>query len=214
MKRWLITFAATFAALTLGLMAYNILLDPFGVFGDRVLDWYAYDMTMNPRVAKIAYLNQHMEDYDSFIVGNSKSSSLPTQRLNEALDASFYCMTWYGSDILDEYEIIRYLADSRTVRNIVLSVDLQDAMTFDHEADPIKDNMHCRVDGSSPLTFYGKYLLANPAYGWEKLQAWRQKDYLTRSNAVYIPELGCYNKQIRDATPIGDMEEYLAFENN
>lgn len=53
LRRWLLLFFAVvlcFAALWL---ACNVLVDPFGVFGDRLMHWYAYDMTMNPRVAKI-----------------------------------------------------------------------------------------------------------------------------------------------------------------
>ena len=31
---------------------------------------------------------------------------------------------------------------------------------------------------------------------------------------MYTAETGCYNKQKRDATPIGDMADYLELENN
>ena len=39
---------------TLILFGINMLVDPFGVFGDKYLDFYAYNMNNNPRVAKIA----------------------------------------------------------------------------------------------------------------------------------------------------------------
>ena len=60
---WLRIFFGVLLGGTLLFMAYNFILDPFGVFGDRFLNWYEYDMTMSPRVAKIAYLEQHHENY-------------------------------------------------------------------------------------------------------------------------------------------------------
>ncbi|MBR1659580.1 MAG: polysaccharide deacetylase family protein [Oscillospiraceae bacterium] len=214
MKRWLFIFAGTVLACSALMAAYNVLLDPFGVFGDRLLDWYAYDMTMNPRVAKIAYLDAHHRDYDSYVVGSSKASSLPVDALNRYLDASFYNMTWYGGDLQDEARVVRYLADHYSVKHLVLTVDLQDASDIGYETDPIKGNMHCKPDGSNPVAFYGRYLFANPAYGLEKLRAYCNRGYLMRSDAVYVPETGCYNKQLRDLSPIRDLESYLAAENN
>ena len=194
--------------------AYNVILDPFGVFGDHILNWYAYDMTMNPRIAKVAYLDMHYEEYDSYIIGSSKASSLPVNELNEYLDASFYNMTWYGGDLKDESQMIAYILENYRVKNIILTVDPQSAVLFDDSSDPIKGNMHCKVEQSSALQFYGRYLFANPAYGWEKLTSYLSRGYLISADEVYNPETGCYNKQRRDASPIGSMAEYLAYENN
>ncbi len=214
LKKWLLLFFAAIAGCTALLMACNVLVDPFGVFGDRLLDWYEYDMTMNPRVAKIAYLDKNYEKYDSYVVGSSKSSSLGVETLDRYTGASFYNMTWYGGDLVDERDLVRYLIEHYTVKNIVLAVDPQDADMFNTEADPIKGNMHCKVDGSSPLMFYAKYLLANPGYSWDKLAAYTQRGYLLHPSAIYVARTGVYNKQLRDATPIGAMPEYLALENN
>ncbi|MBR1497830.1 MAG: polysaccharide deacetylase family protein [Oscillospiraceae bacterium] len=214
LKHWLISFFA--AALGVAALAagWNLLTDPFGVFGDRLLDWYAYDMSMNPRVAKIAWLDAHHGDYDGYVVGSSKASSLPVEDLNRYLGGSFYNMTWYGGDLRDENQLVHYLAEHYTLRRLVLCVDLQDASAIGYEDDPIKGNMHCKVDGSAALPFYGKYLFANPAYGFEKLRALGNRGYLMTADAVYVPETGCYNKQLRDISPIGNMEDYLALEQN
>lgn len=193
---------------------YNVILDPFGVFGDPVLDWYEYDMTMNPRVAKIAYLDRNYKNYDSYVIGSSKASSLSVTELNEYMDASFYNMTWYGGDLADEAAAVRYLVENYTVKNLVLAVDPENAASYGTETDPIKGNMHCRADHSSALWFYGKYLFANPQYGLDKLAAYRRRGYLTQPEAVYIAETGVYNKQRRDATPIGELSAYLELENN
>ena len=101
-KKWIAVFISTVilvGALTAG---FNALVDPFGIFGDVLFDWYAYDMTQNPRVAKIAYLDRHHEKYDSYIIGCSKTSSYSTEALNEYYGgASFYNMLMYGGDMYD-----------------------------------------------------------------------------------------------------------------
>ena len=214
LHHWLAVFllAALAAALLVG--AWNLILDPFGVFGDPVLDWYEYDMTMNPRVAKIAWLERHSADYDAYVIGSSKASSIPVEKLNEYTGRRFYNMTWYGGDLLDEAYLVSWLLDNCRVRHIVLCIDPQDAVWYGTQEDPIKNNMHAKADGSGLALFYLKYLAANPAYGLEKLKALGRRGYLMNADAVYIAETGVYNKERRDNVPIADMASYLERENN
>ena len=214
LKKWLLLFFASLLVCAALLAGFNVLVDPFGVFGDRVLNWYEYDMTMNPRVAKIAYLDRHYESYDSYVIGSSKASSISVHELNEYMDASFYNMTWYGGDLVDEQALVHYIIEHYTVKNIVLTVDPQCAALFNTGGDSLKEIMHCRVDGSSAPRFYARYLFANPEYNFDKLAACLKQGYLQQPAAVYTAETGTYNKQVRDATPIGDLSEYLALENN
>ncbi len=214
LKKWILVFLITLLGCALLFAAYNYVLDPFGVFGDHFLNWYAYDMTMNPRVAKIGYLDQHYRQYDSYVIGSSKASSLPVEELNAYMDASFYNMTWYGGDLADENDLVHYLVENYHVKNIVLAVDPQNADLYNTESDPIKGNMHCKVDHSSALRFYFRYLFANPEYGYDKLTTYLQRGYLMQTDVVYLAQTGVYNKQRRDATPIGEMSEYLALERN
>jgi len=84
------------------IFGFNFILDPFGVFGDKFLNFYAYNMNNNPRVAKIAYLETHHEAYNSYIIGGSKSSSLSPTLLNNYFEgSSFYNMLMYGGDFYD-----------------------------------------------------------------------------------------------------------------
>lgn len=214
LKKWLLLFFSALLGCAALLAGFNVLVDPFGVFGDRVLNWYEYDMTMNPRVAKIAYLDRHHESYDSYVIGSSKASSISVHELNKYMDASFYNMTWYGGDLVDELALVHYIIEHYTVKNIVLTVDPQCAALFNTGGDSLKEIMHCRADGSSALRFYARYLFANPEYNFDKLAARLKQGYLQQSAAVYTAETGSYNKQVRDATPIGDLSEYLALENN
>lgn len=49
-----LTVAALAAAVVV--MALNVYADPFGAFGDRFLQWWSYDETLSPKVAKLNYL--------------------------------------------------------------------------------------------------------------------------------------------------------------
>lgn len=209
-KGWLVLFALTVVLLGLGLGLFNILTDPFGAFGDRVLDWWSFNETNNPRVAKFSYLEEHHEEYDSYIIGCSSTSSFPKEQLDEYLDANFYNLIMYGADLLDVEQYVRYLLDHYTVKNLVLNVYVGNAQRYDVESDPLTDSMPWQVDGSSPLAFYARYLFADPRYGWDKLQKLRTDSVIQDVHDVFDVESGAYDKSRRDVEPVGDLASYLA----
>ena len=110
-KKWLVMFAVTVLLIAVLLCTYNVLTDPFGVFGDPLMNWYSYNITNNPRAAKIAYLDEHYEDYDSYIIGCSSTSSFPVDAFNEYLDAKFYNLIMYGADMLDVEQTDDYIIE-------------------------------------------------------------------------------------------------------
>ena len=209
-KKWLAAFFGTVLLLAVLVMGFNFWTDPFGAFGDHFFQWWSYDETMNPRVAKISYLDQHHDQYDSYIIGASSSSSFPTEQLNTYFDASFYNLVMYGADMLDVEQTCQYLVDHYTVKNLVVSVYIHNAQVYHVEQDPLTYNLHWKVDGSSPLLFYAKYLLSNPRNGWTKLQRLQTDPYLQQSYLVFDQQTGAYDKSRRDVEPIGDLESYLA----
>lgn len=208
--QWLAAFAATVLGLALLWMGFNIVTDPFGAFGDRFLHWWSYDETMNPRVAKLSYLEQNHEKYDSYIIGSSSSSSWPAEALNEYFDASFYNLIMYGADMYDVELTSRYILQHYEVKNLVVSMYIHNAEIYNTEPDPMTYNLHYKVDGSSALEFYGKYLFANPQFGAEKLKKLATDGYLQQSYAVFDEETGAYDKSRRDVEPIGDLDSYIA----
>ncbi|MBQ1384309.1 MAG: polysaccharide deacetylase family protein, partial [Firmicutes bacterium] len=119
-KKWLALFAFTVILLAAVYAGFNFVTDPFGAFGDRFLHWWSYDMTQNPRVSKISYLEQHKDEYDSYIIGSSASSSFPIDELNEYADARFFNMIMYGSDMLDVEQTARWLMENCEVKNLIL----------------------------------------------------------------------------------------------
>ena len=136
-KRWLACFLATVLLLGAAVVGFNYWVDPFGVFSHKSLEWPSYEMTINPRTAKITYLKDHHQDYDSYILGCSSTSSFPVESLNSYLDASFYNMIMYGADMLDVEEQAFYLVENYEVKNLVVNVYLDNAKDYNTEPDPL-----------------------------------------------------------------------------
>ena len=208
-KKWLIRFACTALALVMLFAGFNILTDPMGVFGDPLFDWYSYNMTNNPRAAKIAYLDEHHGEYDSYIIGCSSTSSFPVDAFNEYTGASFYNMIMYGADMLDVEQISAYLIEHYTVKNLVVNVFLLNGAIYDQESDNILSNQHAKTNGENPLTFYSRYLFLDPRYGAAKITSKIKDTYLNQTFDVFNVKTGTYDKRKRDAEPIGSTEAYL-----
>lgn len=209
-KKWVLVFLATVLVLAVLLAALNLAADPFGAFGDELLSWFSYDETNNPRVAKFTYLEQHHDDYDSYILGCSSTSSFPVDAFNEAFDASFYNLIMYGADMRDCEKIAQYLIGHYEVKNLILNVYLDNGLTYDEESDRLTKNLHYKEDpDTSALSYYTRYLFADPRYALAKLKALRTDTILPQTFDVFDERTGCYDKRVRDAEPIGSAERYL-----
>lgn len=209
-KKWVLVFLVTVLVLAALLAALNAAVDPFGAFGDRLLSWFSYDETNNPRVAKLTYLEQHHDEYDSYILGCSSTSSFPVDAFNEAYDASFYNLIMYGADMRDCEKIARYLIGHYEVKNLILNVYLDNGLTYDEESDRLTKNLHYKEDpDTSALSYYTRYLFADPRYALAKLNALRTDTILPQTFDVFDERTGCYDKRVRDAEPIGSEERYL-----
>ena len=209
-KKWVLVFLVTVFVLAALLVGLNAAVDPFGAFGDRLLSWFSYDETNNPRVAKLSYLEQHHDEYDSYILGCSSTSSFPVDAFNEAFDARFYNLIMYGADMRDCEKITRYLIEHYEVKNLILNVYLDNGLEYDEESDRLTKNLHYKEDpDTSALSFYTRYLFADPRYALAKLKALRTDTILPQTFDVFDERTGCYDKRVRDAEPIGSAERYL-----
>lgn len=207
-KRWLAIFCLV-AVLT-GAMyaAFNMAVDPFGVFGDRLLNYGEYNMTQNPRVAKMAYLESNHEKYDSYIVGCSKASSYPIEILNAYTGCSFFNLFAYGGDMADEEKMAAYVIENYSPKNIVVALGPEAAYKYDFESDNLKDNLYWKVEDKGAFRFFLKYAFLHPSYSAEKLISYFNRSYLSATGAVFDTETGAYNKTVRDSIPIGSLEDY------
>ncbi len=208
-KKWCKMFIFSVLLVTCLYAIFNVLVDPFGVFGDRILDWYSYDMTNNPRVAKTAYLDKHYNEYDSYIIGCSSTSSFPVQDLNKYFNANFYNLIMYGADMLDVEKTSEYIIENYKVKNLVLNVYITNGSKYDEEEDNITRNLHERVSKEFPINFYGRYMFLNYKYSLAKINAKLEDTYLTKPFDVFDVTTGAYDKKVRDVEPIGNFEEYL-----
>ncbi len=209
-KKWVLTFLLLALVLVLGLAAFNYVTDPFAAFGDKFLNWFSYDETNNPRVAKISYLEQHHDEYDSYILGCSSTSSLQVSDFNKLYDANFYNLIMYGADMRDCEKIADYLIEHYEVKHLVLNVYLDNGFTYDDETDRLTRNLHYLTDpDTSALSFYTRYLFCDPRYGLSKLKNLRNDRLLPQSFDVFNEVTGEYDKRVRDVEPIGSMDTYL-----
>ena len=209
-KKWVLVFLVTVLVLAALLAGLNLAVDPFGAFGDRLLSWFSYDETNNPRVAKFSYLEQHHDEYDSYILGCSSTSSFPVDAFNEAYGASFYNLIMYGADMRDCEKIAQYLVEHYEVKTLILNVYLDNGLTYDEESDRLTKNLHYKEDpDTSVLSYYTRYLFADPRYALAKLNALRTDTILPQTFDVFDERTGCYDKRVRDAEPIGSEERYL-----
>ena len=210
LRKYILIFTISLFIAAAVLAGFNIAVDPFGVFGDKLMDWYAYDMTQNPRIAKIAYIDKNHDKYDSYIIGSSKTSSYSVEKLNEYYGgASFYNMIMYGGDLYDAQKTAEYLINNYEVKNIILNIGIEEMYKYNYEDDPTKGNLHAKLDGENLPLFYFKYAFLNPQYSLQKLSAYAKRDYLPTANDVFIPETGVYNKAVRDAEAISDLDSYM-----
>lgn len=209
-KKWVLTFLLFALVLVLGLAAFNYVTDPFAAFGDKFLNWFSYDETNNPRVAKISYLEQHHDEYDSYILGCSSTSSLQVSDFNKLYDANSYNLIMYGADMRDCEKIADYLIEHYEVKHLVLNVYLDNGFTYDDETDRLTRNLHYLTDpDTSALSFYTRYLFCDPRYGFAKLKNLRNDRLLPQSFDVFNEVTGEYDKRVRDVEPIGSMDTYL-----
>ena len=196
-----------FMALLIGL--FNFLMDPYGMFGDPLLDWWSYNETLNPRGAKMSYLKEHHGEYDSYVIGSSDAGAYPVEELNEYLDARFYNCFFYGTDMADFERIANYLIENYEVKNLLMNLPIGIAYEYDVPEEELTTYHLSAVDGSNGFFRSLKYLFNTPADSWTKLTSYWNDGYLQEPYDVFNPETGAYDKSRRDVEPIGDLASYV-----
>ncbi|MDR2938755.1 MAG: polysaccharide deacetylase family protein [Clostridiales bacterium] len=211
MKKFLFSYGVGIALGFLAIFLINIVVDPFGVFGDNILNFYGYNMTNNPKTSKIGYLDKNYEGYDSYVFGSSKTSSLSPLSLNKYYEgANFYNMMVYGIDLKETEKSVKYFIDNYNVKNIVLNIGITELISYDKQTTDVKEEMHGKLNGQ-PVKFYYKYLTLNTDYSAQKINAFMSQAFEekpTKTN-VFIENLGIYNKIKRDTENILNINDYV-----
>lgn len=210
-KKWFFVLLITASITLVVIWTFNYITDPFGVFGDKFMDWQGYNMTMNPRIAKIGYLDKNHKNYNSYVIGGSKCSSINPEILNEYYggDASFYSMLMYGGDFYDYEKTLHYLVENYQVDNIIIHKSMHEISHYHEVKDEINNQMHAKVLGEEELPFYFKFLTLNIGYGLDKIEASFKREYDPRIDTDFIAETGVYDKSVRDGEDLGTEEEFI-----
>lgn len=207
-KKWLMMLAGAIL-LALALCAgANLLMDPFGVFGDPIFDWYSYNETNNPRVAKLAWLEKHHGEYDSYIIGSSSAASLEAGTMEKYVDGRFYNLFVYGSDTRDYRDLAVYVLERYEVKHLVVNLGINEANVYGAERDGLNDRMHALATGENLPLFYLRYALANPRYAFDKAAARLSDTDLPQVFDVFDVPSGCYDKRLRNVEKVGDPAVY------
>ncbi len=211
MKKFILNYGIGIIIGFIAIFSINIFFDPFGVFGDYIFNFYGYNMTNNPKTAKIGYLDKNYQKYDSYIFGSSKTSSISPLSLNKYYkDANFYNMMVYGIDLKEIEKSVKYFIENYNVENIVLNIGVTELISYDKQSEDVKEEMHGKINGTA-ADFYYKYLTMNPKYSANKINAFLAQPFeeLPTKNNVFIEELGVYNKLKRDKENILNINDYV-----
>ena len=205
----LVTLAVLFAG---GWALFNVVTDPFGVFGDHLLGWWAYNETRNPQTAKFSYLEQHQGEFDSYIIGGPSTGAWSTQALDEYFGTRFYNLTLNSQDMLDIERFVRWLLTHHEVKNLVLNVTVDDALIYGSQERSLTTAMPWELDGSSALGHYLRYLFASPRYGLSKLKRMYMDGLVPDSFDVFDADTGAIDYSAKDVEAIGTvtLEGYMA----
>lgn len=208
-KKYIKYFIITLSFFIIGISGFNYYTDPFAAFNSSFKEWYSYGFTQNPRIAKINYLDKNHNKFDSYVVGASGSSSFPVEDLNKYTNGKFYNLFYYGADMLDTVNTVKYILENYEVKNIILPIGLTNASKYNYGDDTLNDKMNYKLSGENPLKYYYKLLFANPKYGLDKLKAEKEDTYIQKNFDVFNVENGSYDKALKDVENISDLSTYL-----
>ncbi len=209
-KKWGIFFLAALALIIAAWAAVNILVDPFGVYGDVLFHWDSYSQTLNSRNGKAAYLSQRFEDYDSYVIGSGAASAYTPEILETYLGGSFYNLFHDEADPEYDAQLVAYLLEQDPdVKQIFLVLGPDDANASQAGGSGLTQRPYYKITGETPLAYYARFLFANPRYAIDKLSARLRDTDMPQEFDQILPDSGGYDRRLRDAESIGDLEVYL-----
>ncbi len=208
-KRLIVATLCILLGILLIWAGFNIAVDPFNAFGDRVLHWDSYTQTLNPQNSKAIYVSERFDEFDSYIIGSSPASSFLPEVLNKYTDSSFYNMFHYDSNLEFDKKLIQYLLENDDVKNIFLVLTPDDAVSQRSSKTDLSSSPYYKTSGESPLSYYLKYTFANPEFAVKKLKAYRADSLMPQNFDAVSSESGAYDRRLRNVEPIGTLADYL-----
>lgn len=204
-KRILLVSAAlllTAAALWVGL---NLLADPFGVFGSSLFRRPAYRQAKTSTAAALVYLDEHHEQYDSYVLGASSAAAYSPEVLNAYTGGRFYNLSVQRDNAQDFYALADYLTENYEVRELLVALSPETAMQS--AAPSLSDRLHCKASGESAAGFYLRYAFADPRHALRKIAAGLRGDEPLEALVSDDERSGGLANDLEN---VGDAEAYAA----
>lgn len=125
-KWWIVSTLLLSFFLTVGV---NVLVDPFGVFGTKLLP---YEFQINQKIVKTNYLRKHHKAYDSYLFGSSRVGTIDPKVFEAYLPGtSFYNMTLTNANLYDYEKNLEYfIAHNYTIKHLFIQLDIQHMNVF------------------------------------------------------------------------------------
>lgn len=119
MKKFLMKLLLFFILLALGVIPFNVAVDPYNVFhGDSIRD---NGVEPNKNYIKTKFVLSHKEDYDSYLFGSSRAGFIDVSRLPEG---NWYNFSYSEGLPKEQYETLQVLiAGGEIPKQVYLSID-------------------------------------------------------------------------------------------
>ena len=150
----------------LSLPIFNLVTNPFDVLTNQETKWDTVFFTKESLQSKMSYLDDNYERFDSYLIGGSSTSMLPTAAFNEYMDASFGNIYLQGADMLDIEKIALYAIENFDPKNIVLNLSLLNAVEYNYQNDSLPI---LKIEKAQQFADYFSHLFANPKHGLSKI---------------------------------------------
>jgi hypothetical protein len=177
---WLLAAALVMAA---ACIAANILIDPYAIW--HGLDGPRY-LEPDARVAKMSHLIRHCGEYDSYIVGDSRSVVVSVKELGDVGARRFYNLATPSDDVASIVRRLKFLLDHGCKITTVIINESPDVILGEagrqHLGGVFIENP--AISGENRLGFYSRYLLS-PQFLLSYIKArWQWP----RGQMVYYPD--------------------------
>lgn len=174
-KKFTIYFLIIFAVAIVGIVAYNLIFDPFSVFADTNYDAVKNKKVMpNERYVKMKYVLENSDKYDSYLIGSCTSNFM---NLDKVPTGKWYNLTYTNNTISEMNRSLKLLL-KRDVKIKRVLVQISDAsLKLDvNEYKEICSRLlnYCSYPEGAKETavFYARYLTYFPLTNPAKFDPW------------------------------------------
>ena len=88
------------------------------------------DISADSKLAQLAWLDEHYEQYDSYLLGSPSSAAYDVEELNEYMNASFFDLSVYRCAPKDYRDLASCVLERYPVKNMVLNLDMSEAIHY------------------------------------------------------------------------------------